>query len=485
MSTTVVVNGKKKASQPKKPKQRTVTRVINVAMAAPNKGGVPKGGSRRGNPSSRRDPISKVYSLHIPLTTECLGNVSTANAFSNGDYIINPSNTRTFPRLSKIAANFEMYDFSKLVFRFVSSSATAVASTNTALGTIMMNTNYDVVDPKFPSQIQMEDYGGIAEAVPSRNLSHTVNVRGMKGGLRADSDSSRLLRYNLSGTGVSPTYPANTSAHDYDLGRFQVASAGAQVSSVAGRLYVDYSLNLHRWKTDTITNQTDVSAHTRESPASSCTAAAQFGTSGSVLQSGSTFPIVVGTGSFILPVVGRYMIMILWTGTGIAVTPGGGSGANLSAVFAFGNGTLNAFTTFTATSATYHLVMDVLQDGMGVPNSFVMNTLTGLVGGTCDIWVSAVPSNLSSPERSVSDYDGLLHRMSLLSKEVDDYRRHVERKSDAYDDCHENDIVVVAPVNPPLRRSEPAGNFLMTRGPLPTVTYPSMASSVLSSIGLG
>lgn len=269
----------------------------------------------------------KVYSLHVPECTECIGTVSTSVSFTNTDYVINPSNNVTFPRLSQLASLFELYDFEKLEFKFVSSSATAVASTNTALGTILMNTNYDVTDSAFASQSQMENYGGITEARPSVTTVHKVQVKGIKGGLRAP-DSDRMLRYNLVESGNSPTYPSNTSAHDYDLGRFQIASSGAQAASVAGRLYVTYALNLHRWKVDTPTGQSNLAAHYAGAPTSTSAFVGMTQRAGSTLT--ITFTTAAG-GSLSIPTVGRYLITLVQRSGAGSVTTGGGLTASTGA----------------------------------------------------------------------------------------------------------------------------------------------------------
>jgi hypothetical protein len=510
---TIFMSKSNKKKNNKQPKQRSVTMVTQAAVrkvenatrnavkAAIHNGNAPKGGSRRGNPSARRDDIQKVYSLHIPMTTECLGQVSTATNWTNTDYVINPSNILTFPRLSKIAANFEMYDFKKLVFRFVSSSATAVGSTNTALGTIMMNTNYDVLDGRFNSQIQMEDYGGIVERVPSRNFSHVVNVRGIKGGIRADNDSSRLLRYNLHGTTSSPTYPANSSAHDYDVGRFQIASIGAQTPSAAGRLYVDYSLDLHRWKTESVYGQSAISAHLRATPAASASSVAPWGTNGLVLQPNSTLAAqAIGTAGLVWPVVGRFLAAFTWNGTGIASAPSLSHGANLSPVAAFNNGTAFSFSVFSSTVAMYTLVIDVLFAGFAGGNTTNVSGLSTMSSANADVWISDVPSNLAeSPLDDRDTYDALVERMAAFESSIRrrlaiEYkeREQEDSKSD-YEVCCNGDDIMVNEVLPEPTTLEPQRvrkeHYLMTsRDPRllqQAVAAPkSTMSSVLHSLGV-
>lgn len=188
------------------------------------------------------------YNLRIPYRWECLGAVtSPGSTFTVNSFLVNPGNTVTFPWLSVIAQQFEMYRFRSLRFCFVSTSADAVGSTNTALGSVITNTNYDVNDPVFSTQLAMEDYGGAAEGKPSEDTCHIVDCSGRRGSMGG-------LRYVLPGSGTtagSAGYPTATSAHDYDLGLFQIATVGQQASSTLGRLYVHYEVDLIRAKTNT------------------------------------------------------------------------------------------------------------------------------------------------------------------------------------------------------------------------------------------
>lgn len=202
----------------------------------------PRTGVSAGAPIQRGKLIGEV--TRIPYKEECLGTISTSVNFLNSSYILNAANSSTFPWLSTMARKFEYYRFNKLHLKFVSSSADAVGSTNTALGTMLFNTNYDVLAPAFANQIQMEDYGGgkrHAETIPSKNISHFIEPQGVKGGV------SGGFRYNLASSATvaaSAPYPASSSAHDYDIGLLQVASAGAQAASVAGRIYICYQVDL-------------------------------------------------------------------------------------------------------------------------------------------------------------------------------------------------------------------------------------------------
>lgn len=89
---------------------------------------------------------------------EFLQDVSGSVAFTLQAFAINPGLFGTFPWLSALGANFEQYDLRGLVLEFKSTSASALNSTNTALGVVIMSTNYDTLDSNFTSKQQMEAY---------------------------------------------------------------------------------------------------------------------------------------------------------------------------------------------------------------------------------------------------------------------------------------------------------------------------------------
>ena len=89
---------------------------------------------------------------------EYLGDVRTSSVsgdFNITAYNLNAGDSYTFPWLSQIAANYEQYEFEGVIFQFRSTSADALNSTNTALGSVMLATQYDFVEPPFDSKGQM------------------------------------------------------------------------------------------------------------------------------------------------------------------------------------------------------------------------------------------------------------------------------------------------------------------------------------------
>lgn len=167
---------------------------------------------------------------------EYLGDIitsATANTFDIQSYDINAANPRTFPWLSQIAANYDQYDFEGLLFEFKSTSADALNSTNTALGSVMMATQYDTIDPPFDSKLDMLNYEYSTSIKPSMSTMHMVEC---------DPKQTTINElYTLSNQSVPP----NADPRLYFLGRFQIATTGFQGLSVnVGQLHVTYQVRL-------------------------------------------------------------------------------------------------------------------------------------------------------------------------------------------------------------------------------------------------
>lgn len=170
---------------------------------------------------------------------EYLGDVitsSSANTFSLQSYHINPGLVATFPQLSQNAQNYEQYSFEGLVFEFRSTSADALNSTNTALGTVMMATNYDSSDPVFASKGEMLNYEFSTSCKPSENVLHMIECE----------PSQTVLSELYTRSGAVPT---GDDKRMYDLGLFQIATTGFQGTSVnIGELHCTYQVRLMKPK---------------------------------------------------------------------------------------------------------------------------------------------------------------------------------------------------------------------------------------------
>jgi hypothetical protein len=143
---------------------------------------------------------------------EYLRDVSSSSSFTLTNFFINPGLSESFPWLSRIAANFEQYKFHGLIYEFRSTSADALNSTNTALGTVIMGTDYNPASPNFISKPQMEQSEWTTSAKPSCSFMHPIEC--------APGQAQVKLWYCRS-TGV----PTGSDQRLFDLANFQFATA--------------------------------------------------------------------------------------------------------------------------------------------------------------------------------------------------------------------------------------------------------------------
>lgn len=161
---------------------------------------------------------------------EFVTNINATNAFTLTPFAINPGNKQLFPWLGNMAQNFEEYRFKGLVMEFKTTSGTSVGSTNTALGAIVMATDYNVNNVPFTSKQQMEAYEFCTSTVPCNSVIHPIECK-----------PSRNVLSNYYVRHIEDTTP-DIDKRFYDVGLFQVASVGSQATSVAGELWVSYEI---------------------------------------------------------------------------------------------------------------------------------------------------------------------------------------------------------------------------------------------------
>lgn len=166
---------------------------------------------------------------------EYLGDIitsATPGAFDMHSWIINAANRDSFPFMAQIAANYEQYQIEGLVYEFRSTSADALNSTNTALGSVLLATQYDVADALFQSKAEMLNYEYSNSVKPSENCMHMIEC--------APNQSVLPILYTLDGSA-----PSGTDQRLYHLGRFNVATIGFQAANVRiGEIHCTYQIRL-------------------------------------------------------------------------------------------------------------------------------------------------------------------------------------------------------------------------------------------------
>lgn len=168
---------------------------------------------------------------------EYLGNVITGptSEFTIQEYDLNPGLTGTFPWLSQIATGFEEYEFKGLIWEFKSTSADALNSTNTALGSVIMATEYDSSRPAFQNQQQMANHEFANSCKQSECMLHAVECK---------RSVTVLAGHRYVRTGA---VPSGDDERFYDHGKFQIATVGQQAANVViGELWCSYEVEFFK-----------------------------------------------------------------------------------------------------------------------------------------------------------------------------------------------------------------------------------------------
>lgn len=169
---------------------------------------------------------------------EFLGDIitaSVANTFQIQSFNINPGLVASFPWLSQVCgASFQQYRINGMVFEYRTMSADALNSTNTALGSVVMATDYDSADAAFTTKAQMENTEFGVSCKPSQCMIHAIEC--------ARSQTSVSEQYVRAGA-----VPAGADIRLYDLGKFYIATSGFQGTNVnVGELWVSYDITFFK-----------------------------------------------------------------------------------------------------------------------------------------------------------------------------------------------------------------------------------------------
>jgi hypothetical protein len=162
---------------------------------------------------------------------------SGASEFEIQGFDLNPGLAETFPFLSQIAQNFELFEMQGLMFQYKPTSGEYGSNNSNALGKVVLATNYDPDAPLFTNTVVMENYDYACATKPSDGCLHGVECK----------TSQRATNMLYTRNGISPKDKVFT-----DIGTFQIATEGIP-SAVAGRvivgeLWVTYTCKLSRSK---------------------------------------------------------------------------------------------------------------------------------------------------------------------------------------------------------------------------------------------
>jgi len=333
---------------------------------------------------------------------EYLGDIltsATAGAFNIQQFPVNPGLAKSFPWLSQVCgATFQQYRLNGMVFEFRSMSSDALNSTNTALGSVVMATDYDSKDAPFTTKQQMENTMFGVSCKPSSCMIHAIECA------RSQTSVSELYirAYDV---------PSGADVRLYDMGNFYIATQGGQAANVnLGELWVSYDVTLLK-EIEQVPGYLNSALHYNLAPtaAAPLTLDVTVNATQPVYNSLPSAPISISTTVLNLPLSlqtnSEYMVIYLARGgsTASCVPPavtfaGGLSSASLPGGGLWINGTSTGFTFPQAvnTSTAVGLCIAFAYNGSGtlaVPPSITFGT-AGTYPSACsgDLWIIQVSS---------------------------------------------------------------------------------------------
>lgn len=186
----------------------------------------------------------------VEATAASVDGDTTPTPFNSKIYNLNPGLAASFPFLSQIAQNYEMYELMGCAWQYRPLYGEG-AGTSNLLGKVVMATQYDPTAPAFFSSQQMQNYDYASSCKPSIGMIHGVET--------ANKQQFGNMQYIR--TGPTPKNLIFT-----DIGFTQISTEGIippsgtpdSANFPIGELWVTYRVKLSRAKlTQLITSQTE------------------------------------------------------------------------------------------------------------------------------------------------------------------------------------------------------------------------------------
>jgi hypothetical protein len=233
---------------------------------------------------------------------EYISDITSTTGFGvYSQYPLNPGLSVTFPWLSTIAQQYQEYTWKGVIFEFRSTSGDVVASSNTALGSVMMATNYRGTAPVYTNKLSMLNEYFSSDAKPSEDFCHPIEC------------DPRENPYNVQyvrGAAV----PAGEDEKTYDLGIMSIATEGMQASSVdIGELWVSYEVELRKPVVSGATDLFGKAAHYYAS--SGAAATTPFSTARTSLYDSIGLVFTSTKVTFPLGTIGTFIVVLAFGGT--------------------------------------------------------------------------------------------------------------------------------------------------------------------------
>jgi hypothetical protein len=275
---------------------------------------------------------------------------------------LNPGISASFPWLSVIASQYQEYTWKGLIFEYKSVSGESVSSSNTALGSIVMSTNYRATAAAPTSKQLMLNEFFSTDDKPSDDFCHPIECN--------PKENPYNVQYVRTGA-----VPAGEDQKTYDLGVTYLAISGnpGSTGNVLGELWATYEVELRKPVPQATYGANISSAHYQ---LTTTTTTNPFGTSRSLKFDNIGLSITNG-GNIVFPALsaGNYLVNVGWVGA-------------------------TAGTSVTMTTATTGASVPLLWDSDTAPTSFGVGTANSV--GVFTACVIIVPSSISTTTLSVA-----------------------------------------------------------------------------------
>lgn len=160
---------------------------------------------------------------------EFIGNVTGTTEFTVSSYSINPGLATFAPWMSDVAKGFSKWTPKGIVFEYRPTSG-FVSGGDTALGTVLMATQYNLNDAPFADKQTMESYMFSTSIPPYQGVLHPVEC----------APGDQVVRNLFVRDG---DVPFGSDPKFYDLGTFSIATQGTP-NNVIGEVWVSYDVEL-------------------------------------------------------------------------------------------------------------------------------------------------------------------------------------------------------------------------------------------------
>jgi hypothetical protein len=180
---------------------------------------------RTQRPSMKTLPNGDAIITHTEYVTDIVAGANNPSTFTTQSFAINPGQATTFQWLSRVANNYESYQFTSLDFYYETEAPTTLG------GSLILTVDYDAADAAPTTKQQAMAYRSSVRSAPWNSCEHCS--------LKEDLTKNKSNFVRIGGQ------PPNTDIKTYDIGNLFVASAGVTTGgSTLGELYVKYTVRL-------------------------------------------------------------------------------------------------------------------------------------------------------------------------------------------------------------------------------------------------